>query len=87
MVPLQDASSQCCVKARLVITRSQYTQTDPVVSVPTPQPVKTFIDAGTQVELISESPDGANPGLSGHSSHIKDEKKKFWGNLPWLSTS
>ena len=75
-VSSQDASTQCCVGARFVITRSEYTQTDPVVSTPVPQPVKTFTNAGTQVELISESPDGANPGPSGHSSHVKDEKKK-----------
>ena len=87
-VSAQDASTQCCVGARFVITRSEYTQTDPVVSTPVPQPVKTFTNAGTQVELISESPDGANPGPSGHSSHLKDEKKKkIWRNLPWLSTS
>ena len=41
--------------------------------------IKTFTDAGTQVEIISESPDGANPGPSGHSSHVKDEKKKNSG--------
>ena len=86
-VSSQDTSTQCCVGARFVITRSEYTQTDPVVSTPVPQAVKTFTNAGTQIELISESPDGANPGPSGHSSHVKDEKKKVWGNLPWLSTS
>ena len=58
-----------------MITRSEYTQTDPVLSTPVPQPVKTFTDAGTQVELISESPSGANPGPSGHSSHVKDDQK------------
>ena len=80
-VSSQDASTQCCVGARFVITRSEYTQTDPVVSTPVPQPVKTFTNAGTQVELISESPDGANPGPSGHSSHVKDEKKKKTGGI------
>ena len=59
-----------------MITRSEYTQTDPVLSTPVPQPVKAFTDAGTQVELISESPGGGNPGPSGHSSHVKVEKKK-----------
>ena len=77
-VSSQDASTQCCVGARFVITRSEYTQTDPVVSTPVPQPVKTFTNAGTQVELISESPDGANPG---HSSHVKVEKKKKTGGI------
>ena len=80
-VSSQDASTQCCVGARFVITRSEYTQTDPVVSTPVPQPVKTFTNAGTQVELIRESPDGANPGPSGHSSHVKDEKKKKTGGI------
>ena len=78
-VSSQDASTQCCVGARFVITRSQYTQTDPVVSPPVPHPVKTFTDAGTQVDLVSEGPGGANPGPSGHSktsSHVKDEKKE-----------
>ena len=50
----QDASTQCCVGARFVITRSEYTQTDPVVSTPVPQPVKTFANAGTQVELTNQ---------------------------------
>jgi len=72
----QDASTQCCMGARFVITRSEYTQTDPVLSTPVPQPVKTFTDAGTQVELISESSGGANRGPSGRSSHVKDEKIK-----------
>ena len=85
-VSSQDASTQCRVGARFVITRSEYTQTDPVVSTPVPQPVKTFTDTGTQVEIIRESPDGANPCPSGHSSHVKDEKEKNWGNLPWLLT-
>ena len=75
-VSSQDASTHCCVGARFVITRSEYTQTHAVVSTPVPQPVKTFTNAGTQVELITESPDGANPGPSSHSSHVKDEKKK-----------
>ena len=70
-----------------MITRSEYTQTHAVVSTPVPQPFKTFTNAGTEVELITESPDGANPGPSSHSGHVKDEKKKkFWGNLRWLST-
>ena len=60
-----------------MITRSEYTHTDPVLSTPVPQPVKTFTDAGTQVELISESPGGANRSPSGHSSHVKVEKKKI----------
>ena len=64
-----------------MITRSECTQTDPVVSTPVPQPVKTFTNAGTQVELISESPDGANPGPFSHSSHVKDEKKKNCGGI------
>ena len=73
-VSSQDASTQCCVEARFVITRSEYTQTDPVVSTPVPQAVKTFADAGTQVEAISESPDGAYPGPSaGHSRDVKDD--------------
>ena len=77
-VPSQDASTQCCVGARFVITRSEYTQTDSVDSTPVPQPAKTFADAGTQVQvdIISESPDGANTGPSGHSRHVKDDKKK-----------
>ena len=74
-VSSQYASTQC-LGARFVITRSEYTRTDPLISTPVPQPVKTFTDAGTQVELISESPDGANPSPSGHSSHVKVEKKK-----------
>ena len=86
-VSSQDASTQCCVGARFVITRSQYTQTDPVVSTPVLQPVKTFRNAGTQVEFISDSPDGVNPGPSSHSSHVKDEKKTnsgviYPGSLP-----
>jgi len=80
-VSLQDASTQCCVGARFVITRSEYTQTDPVVSTPVPQPVKTFTDTGTQVEIIRESPDVANPCPSGHSSHVKDEKEKNCGGI------
>ena len=75
-VSSQDASTRCCLRARFGITRSEYTETDPVLSTPVPQPVKTFTDAGTQVELISEAPGGANPGPSGHSSHVKVEKKK-----------
>ena len=39
-VTSQDASTQCCVGARFVITRSEYTRTDPVVSKPVPQPFK-----------------------------------------------
>lgn len=71
-----------------MITRSQYTQTDPVVSTPVPQSVKTFSNSGTQVEFISESPDGANLGPSSHSSHVKDEKKKNSGVIyPGSSTS
>jgi len=46
-----------------------------------PEPVKTFTDTGTQVEIIRESPDGANPGPSGHSSHVKDEKEKIVGEF------
>jgi len=69
------------VGARFVITRSEYTQTNPVVSTPVPQPVKTFTDTGTQVEIIRESPDGANPCPSGHSSHVKDEKEKNCGGI------
>ena len=46
-----------------------------------PQPVKIFADAGTQVELISESPDGANPGPSGHSKHVKDDKNEILGEF------
>jgi len=65
------------VGARFVITRSEYTQTDPVVLTPVPQPVKTFTDAGTEVEIIRESPDRTNPGPSGHRSHVKDEKEKI----------
>jgi len=76
-VSSQDASTQCCVGAKFLITRSEYTQTDPVVSTPVTQQVKTFTDTGTQVEIIKESPDGANPGPSGHSSHAKDEKEKI----------
>ena len=63
-----------------MITRSEYTQTDLVVS-PVPQLVKTFTNAGTQVKLITESPDGANTGPSSHSSHLKDEKKKIGGEF------
>ena len=63
-----------------MITRSEYTQTDLVVS-PVPQLVKTFTNAGTQVKLITESPDGANTGPSSHSSHLKDEKKKIGGGI------
>ena len=64
-----------------MITPSEYTQMGPVVSTPVPQPVKTFTNAETQVELISESPDGDNPGPSSHSSHVKDEKKKNCGEF------
>ena len=35
-----------------MITHSEYTQTDPVLATPVPQSVKTFADAGTQVELV-----------------------------------
>ena len=80
-VSSQDASTQCCVGARFVITRSEYTQTDPVVSTPVPQPVKTFADAGTQVEITSEPPDGASPGPSGHSSAVKDDKRTNSGGI------
>lgn len=66
-VSTQDASIQCCVGARFVITHSEYTPTDPVVSTLVPQPLKTVNNAGTQVELISESLDGTNPGPSSHS--------------------
>ena len=65
-------STQRFVGARfVVITRSEYIQTDSVVS-PVPQLVKTFTNAGTQVKLITESPDGANTGLSIHGSHLKN---------------
>ena len=74
-VSSQDASTQCCVGARFVITRSEYTQTDPELSTPVPQPVKTFADAGTQVELISDPPGGANPGPSGHSSLVNQASR------------
>ena len=74
-VSSQDASTQCCVGARFVITRSEYTQTDPLLSTPVSQPVKTFADAGTQVELISDSPGGAIPGPSGHSSHVNQASR------------
>ena len=71
-VSSQDASTQRFVGARfVVITRSEYIQTDSVVS-PVPQLVKTFTNAGTQVKLITESPDGANTGPSSHSSHLKN---------------
>ena len=46
-----------------------------------------FHNAGIQVKLITESPDGTNTGRSSHSSHLKDEKKKMGGDLLWLSTS
>ena len=46
-----------------------------------PQSVKTFTNATTQVELISESSDGTNPGPSSHSSHVNDEKKKIGGEF------
>jgi len=77
----RDASTQCCVGARFVITRSGYTHTDPVVSTLVPQPVKTFADAGTQVDIIGESHDGSNPSPSGHSSHVKDEKETKCGGI------
>jgi len=77
----RDATTQCCVGARLVIRRSEYTQTDPLVSTLVPQPIKTFADAGTQVDIIGESYDGSIPGLSGHSSHVKDEKGKTCGGM------
>ena len=63
-----------------MITRSEYTQTDSVAS-PVPQLIKTFTNAGTQVKLITESPDGTNTGPSSHSSHLKDEKKKKLGGI------
>ena len=65
----EDASTQCCVGARFVLTRSSSTQTDPVDS--TPVPLKTFTDAGTQVEISDVSPDCAEPGPSGNSNHVK----------------
>ena len=34
-----------------MITHSEYTQTDPVVLTPVPQPVRTVTDTGTQVEI------------------------------------
>ena len=71
----QHASTQCCVGARFVITHSEYTQTDPVLATPVPQSVKTFADAGTQVELISDSSGCANPGPSGHSSHVNQASR------------
>ena len=58
-----------------MITCSEYTQTDPLLSTPVSQPVKTFADAGTQVELISDSPGSANPGPSGHSSHVNQASR------------
>ena len=61
--------------ARFVITHSEYTQTDPVLATPAPQSVKTFADAGTQVELISDSSGCANPGPSGHSSHVNQASR------------
>ena len=72
IVSSQDASTQRCVGARFVVMmRSEYTQTDSVVS-PVPQLVKTFTIAETPVKLITESPDGANTGPSSHSSHFKN---------------
>ena len=64
-----------------MIRRSEYTQTDPLVSTLVPQPIKTFADAGTQVDIIGESHDGSYPGPSGHSSHVKDEKEKKCGGI------
>ena len=61
-----DASTQCCVGARFVITRSVSTQT-PGLEVSTPIPVKTFTDVGIQVEIINESTDGGMPGPPGNS--------------------
>ena len=55
----------------MVMTQSEYTQTDSEVS-PVPQLVKTFTIAETPVKLITESPDGANTGPSSHSSHFKN---------------
>ena len=72
IVSSQDASTQRCVGARfVVITRSEYTQTDSVVS-PVPQLVKSFSNPVIPVKLITESPDGANTGLSIHGSHLKN---------------
>ena len=72
IVSSQDASTQRCVGARFVVmTRSEYTQTDSVVS-PVPQLVKTFTIAETPVKLITESPDGANTGPSSNRSHFKN---------------
>ena len=54
----EDASTQCCVGARFVITRSVSTQTPgPIVS--TPAPVKTCTDIGIQVDRLNEFTDGA----------------------------
>lgn len=74
-----DASTQCCVGARFVITRSVSTQT-PGLEVSTPIPVKTFTDVGIQVEIINESTDGGMPGPSGNSSHARDVKKTDSGD-------
>ena len=63
----QDASTQCCVGARFVITRSVSTQTPgPLVS--TPVPVKTYTDIGIQVDRLNESTDGAMSGPSQDSA-------------------
>ena len=63
----EDASTQCCVGARFVITRSDSTQTPgPLVS--TPLPVKTYTDIGIQVDRLNESTDGAMPGPSQDSA-------------------
>ncbi|KAK2549591.1 hypothetical protein P5673_029982 [Acropora cervicornis] len=57
--PAESASSMATSPGceYLVLCGSKYTQTDPVVSTPVPQSVKTFSNSGTQVEFISESPD------------------------------
>ena len=73
----QDASTQCCVGARFVITRSVSTQTPgPLVS--TPVPVKTYTDIGIQVDRLNESTDGAmsDPSQDSAKPHPSGKQKE-----------
>jgi len=64
-----------------VITHSEYTQTDLSSFNTWPQPVKIFPYNGTQVDLISESPDDANTDPFGDSIHVKNENEKNQGEF------
>ena len=52
----QDASTQCCVGARFVVTRSEYTQTDPVLSKTVPQPFRSEQVYPSDEESLNDPP-------------------------------